>query len=258
MNARQAYEVWAPERGLWSPWVKPVLFAEPSNVPDGAFRVWSAAVEAMAGRWNRRALGDVALVIDLPGAEGLALALACAEQGWRPVPLHNSCPGPSALVDNEGLRAGLIEGAKRLAELRLDDSAPPAFVLDALRLGGNVKPGSFDNRWAVFPQDLPSAARLGAQRIRQVLLVQDGRAQPRDDLAHVLRRWQLAGLPLHSVDVRSGASSELQVPAPGRFRGLGYRLLTVLGLHRNAAGGFGAKVPVPQARSGGMHYGGFG
>ncbi len=257
MNALESFERWAPPEARWSPWVKPVLFAVQDNVPDAAFLVWREASEAARARWKRSSEPDVALVIDLPGAEGLALALCCATQGWRPVPLYNSCPGPVAVVDNEPLRAGLIEGAEALQAVVLADQAPPAFVLDARRLAGEARPGTFDNRWAVFPQDFPSAARLGAHGIRRVLLVQAARTHPRDDLTHVLRRWHEAGLELHAVDIESGASSPLLVPEPNRFRALGYRLLTALRLQRNAAGGFGSKLPTPTP-SGGGHYVGFG
>ena len=73
-------------------------------------------------------------------------------------------------------------------------------------------PGTFDNRWVVFPQDFPSAAFLRSRGVAEVLLIQAG-AQPQEDLAHVLLRWQQGG-------------------------------------PRNNAGGFGAVIPV---RSGGHY-----
>ncbi|NOT31161.1 MAG: hypothetical protein HOP15_11995, partial [Planctomycetes bacterium] len=175
-----------------------------------------------------------------------ALALGSASRGWRPVPLFNSCPGPDALVDNESIRAGLLDGASVLREAALAQAAPPAFVLDSRRTEGAVAPRRFDNRWVVFPQDFPSAARLLSSGIRRVLLVQDGRSEPRSDLAHVLLRWQRAGLEILSLDLAGEApAAPITVAKPSRFRALGYRALVALGLRKSSAGGFGGVVPPP-------------
>jgi len=188
-----------------------------------------------------------------PGPVALALALDCATHGWRPVPLFNSCPGPEALVDNESIRAGLTEGAWMLREMNLPAAAPPAFVLDSHRTEGQPAPKRFDNRWVVFPQDFPSAARLVSGGLRRVCLVQHGRREPRSDLAHVLLRWQQAGLEILALDLAGEASpAPIAVAKPSRFRALGYRALVALGLRKNSAGGFGALVPSPGAGGGGV------
>src|SRR6185436_17692744 len=114
------------------------------------------------------------------------------------------------------------------------------------RTDGAVALRRFDNRWVVFPQDFPSAARLLASGLRRVLLVQEGRSTPRTDLAHVLLRWQLAGLEIQALDFASGEQAKTIVVAkPSRFRALGYRALVALGLRKNSAGGFGGMVPMP-------------
>ena len=62
--------------------------------------------------------------------------------------------------------------------------------------------------------------------------------QPREDLAHVLFRWQEAGLR-----IRGRGGREIRVERPPRYRALWYRALATLGLRRNDTGGFGSLVP---------------
>ena len=251
MNVLELFEIWAPEGAPWSLWAKPVLFADQWPIPDRARQDWQAARANPHGRWTPATMTQTALVLDLPGPLALALALDCASKGWRPVPLFNSCMGQGALVDNEPIRAGLDEGAPLLRQAGLPDAAPPAFVLDSRRVDGAPAPARFDNRWVVFPQDFPSAARLLASDLRRVLLVQDGRREPRSDLAHVLLRWQRAGLEILALDLAGDASpAPIAVPEPSRFRALGYRALVALGLRKSSAGGFGGLIPTPHVGGG--------
>lgn len=253
MNALELYQVWAPEGAPWSPWVKPVLFAATSPIAGGASQNWQAARGRARALWTPAPMGETALVLDLPGPVALALVLDCATHGWRPVPLFNSCPGPEALVDNESIRVGLAEGAFMLREANLPTAAAPAFVLDAHRTEGQPAPKRFDNRWVVFPQDFPSAARLVAGGLRRALLVQHGRREPRSDLAHVLLRWQEAGLEILALDLAGETTpAPIAVAKPSRFRAFGYRALVALGLRKNSAGGFGGLVPSPSSGGGGV------
>lgn len=244
MKPSELFERWAPSDGAWSDWAKPVLFA--SGVADEAARsAWLEARQRAHGRFSPPRPGDVALVLDLPGADSLAIALECADVGYRPVPLYNSTMGPNAVVPNEPIRAGLELGLDELASARLHSDAAPAFVLDSRRTKGDPKPKSFDNQWVTFPQDFPSAAVLGSRGIRRVVLVQDGASVPQTDLAHVLLRWQRAGIAIAHVDLASSSHEpvELRVSPPGLFRALFHRVFARLGLRRNSAGGFGAVVP---------------
>lgn len=253
MNALELFEIWAPEGATWSLWAKPVLFAAESPVPDGARPDWLSACIRARGRWTPAAMTETALVLDLPGPLALALALDWASHGWRPVPLFNSCPGPGALVDNEPIRVGLAEGAPLLGDANLPETAAPAFLLDSRRGDGAPAPQRFDNRWVVFPQDFPSAARLHASGLRRVLLIQEGRRESRPDLAHVLLRWQRAGLEILALDLAGEAApAPLTVAEPNRFRALGYRALVALGLRKSSAGGFGGLVPLPPQGGGGF------
>ncbi|MGH9601505.1 MAG: hypothetical protein ACRD24_03860 [Terriglobales bacterium] len=110
---------------------------------------------------------------------------------------------------------------------------------------GEPEAGKFDNRWMVFPQDFPSASFLTSHGIQRVLLAQESYAPvPREDLAHVLLRWQEGGIEilLKRLD-RPDAPARIEVARPSRFRALWHRALAIVGLRRSSAGGFGCTVP---------------
>jgi hypothetical protein len=252
MNPSELFDLWAPPSAVWSRWAKPILFVE-----AGAGLPVSPDTE-LPLTLDLRAAPDLAVVLDLPSATAVKAGLALAEAGFRPVPMFNGARGPTslniggtALVDNDPILTWLLLGAGTLAACQLPDEAPPAFLLDSRRQPPALiaTPGRFDNRWIVFPQDFPSANFLRAQGITRVLLVQpDAQRPPQDDLAHVLRRWQEAGLQLSVATPESPSNSQpLNVGRPSRFRALWYAALALTGLRRNSAGGFGSIIPQPSS-----------
>jgi hypothetical protein len=270
VTGEDVYRIWAPDGARWSPWVKPVLFthldgyqsidqASALSEPEVPWAPDAAPTEprAVPGAGYREpgivaaARAQTALVVDLPPMMSICTGLALARRGYRPVPLYNSCPGKGAVVHLGGIMLGLRAGAPLLAELRLPPDAPPAFLLDANRMSGHPVPTMFDNRWMVLPQDLPSARLLRDGGVARVRVVRESGRRGGDDLDHVLRRWQDDGLPLELVrEGRAEAPVPLEVARPRRYRALTYRLFAMLGLRRNAAGGFGSVVPEPGSAGG--------
>lgn len=248
MNKEEIFAAWAPEASLWSRWAKPVLFAHlspaalpgpvPETLPDLG---WLADPSELT-----------AVILDLPGAEGVSTAVALAERGYRPVPLYNAVPRPAeglmsgssvAAVDLWPVMIALVRGAEQLARLEISPAAPPVFLLDAKRhgLGREMQPGEFDNRSICFTTDFPSANFLLAQGIRRAVLVQESGLEPRSDLAHILRRWQDGGIALEGVELDFPARPvPFQVARPTWYGAMFQRALAALGLHRAAGGGFGA------------------
>ncbi|MDQ3036463.1 MAG: hypothetical protein M3Y87_28955 [Myxococcota bacterium] len=263
------FACFAPESAPWSPWVKPVAFAEmpertlPALPADLAKHEVSWApeptkeviVEDDAGyraapTRTRAPAGDrAAIVVDLPGVIAATVGLALIARGYRPVPLFNGASG--GLSGSRVAQIGdvLAAGARVLVPGALPDDAPPAFLLDAQRFGIAPAPGQFDGRWIVFPQDFPSANALRARGISRVIW-RSAQASVDDDLAHVMRGWQQQGVSIwRSSD--SAPLAEHHVDEPSAFRSLWRRAAVIAGLRRNAAGGFGAMVPVPSQSSGG-------
>ena len=259
MNRDAIFQVWAPDESPWSPWVKPVLFAHPQSpqcpVADGTGDL----------NWVPAASEKVALVINLPGAEGVLAGMALAGRGFRPVPLYNAAPplyfavplpyypkptldpGKSvAAVNVLPILNALKQSTEKLAELKLPADAPPAFLLDSHRQGDGrkIEPGEFDNRSVSFTTDFPSAIFLASQGIQRVIFIQKDSIKIQSDLAHSLRRWQDGGLKLERLLLEHPSVPEpFQVNRPSWYGAMFQRVLCQLGLQRSDTGGFGGWLP---------------
>jgi hypothetical protein len=257
MNRDEVFSVWAPQSSIWSRWVAPVLFAQ---------TFWDTRIESQLISpsqqlaWLQQRPSDTAVVVDLPGSDSVEVGFALAAAGWQPVPLYNASPGPEEIV---GLGAGspgvwnavidmgpIVDAISRvtasLQQSRFSGQVAPAFLLDSVRLSGTkpVEKGVFDNRWMVFPQDFPSASFLLQHGIRQALVIQKGRLEPQDDLAHTLLRWQEAGIVILSKKLDDDSFPvKIMVKRPSRYKATWYRALAQLGLRRSSAGGFGSYIP---------------
>ena len=102
---------------------------------------------------------------------------------------------------------------------------------------------------------LNRALILAERRIpsfRRAVVVREGPLM--DDLPHVLRRWQEAGVRIEEkLPTEPGGPRPIDVPRPFRYRHLWYRALAMFGLGRNDAGGFGVRVPIPPPPGSGFH-----
>jgi len=242
----EAYQRWAPYGKLWTEWVKPVSFSnapmELGTTPDIPKLTWISQRDRSA-----------AIILDLPAEAGVLEGMALAHIGYRPIPLYNGVFMPDGFFSMSAVQVGEIVKAlwafaPKLSKLRLEHDAPPAFLLDSNRMHAfHGRPGDYDNRWNVFPQDMPSASYMKGKGISSVVV----RTQTiQDDLAHILYRYQSQGI---SIAISDGAKpKQLTLSKPSKFKSLFYRFGVILGLRRNATGGFGAKVPEPRGEG---HYG---
>ena len=265
MTGKELFEIWAPNDSIWAQWVSPALFAQ----IDYAKADNPSQADVPELPWHeQKARPDTAVVIDLPGADSIRLALALAQRGYRPVPIINASPGPFGLqlnllsqpnrltpsavvvLDMSYLVREIGDGTPRMRALTLTSDAPPAFVLDSLRLKGTnpLRDDMFDNRWMVFPQDFPSANFLAERKIKRVTVVQTEKTQPLEDLSHVLLRWQELGVEiLAKASGDTSLPSRISVSKPSRFKASWYRALAIMGLRRSSVGGFGSFIPETSA-----------
>jgi hypothetical protein len=259
MNKETIYSIWAPDESPWSQWAKPVLFAH----LDSALS--HLPITEMAGdvNWAPPPGENVALVLDLPGPEGVLTGVALAERGYRPIPLYNAIPLPSgesilnpftgrdiAAVNVIPILGALRKGAEQLANLSLPLKAPPVFLLDANRSGDGRKmqADEFDNRSISFTTDFPSGNFLLSHGIQRVILVQRDRVDPQSDLAHTLRRWQDAGINLQRKRMELSEPPEtFEIARPSWYGTMFQRALAAVGFRRARGGGFGAWMPESSA-----------
>jgi hypothetical protein len=245
MTGRELFEAWAPPDSVWSQWAKPALFAWESPLLPQSYGPDAIDLEPLV-RACLEPGERGAVIIDLPGALSVRAGLELAEHGYRPVPMFNTTSESSALVDCRPILHALTEGAPTLAAYSIPQDAPPAFMLDSLRLteGRSREPGAYDNRWVLFPQDFPSSTFLLSRGIRMVTLLTAGGAFALKDIDDVLARWQKGGLLIRAARAVPNATAEPYTP--NRWWPL--RLFTLmalfgLGLRRNSAGGFGSRIP---------------
>lgn len=252
MSGRELFDVWAPltatEGPGWVRWSRPAVF---DVTYLGSAPSWPERPAPWpTPRWAPAPDEGCAVVIDLPGPTSVAFGVALAQRGFRPVPVFTSAPPPSripATVNTEGITAALCEGGRVLQDLSLPTEAPPAFLLDhdrAQRATAEA-PGVFDNRSVVLPQDFPSANHLRAHGIRTVLFVLVEGEPLRNDVRHVLRRWQEGGLTLQLANPDGSERIGWKVPVPKGFRSLLHTLRAMWPFAPNHAGAFGELIPLP-------------
>ena len=246
MKKAEIYAVWADIGSFWSQWTKPVLFAFMEHASPSP--VQSLAHTDLS--WIPRPDAGVAIVLDLPGAEGVWLGIELARRGYRPVPLYNALPFPltphpvvRTAVDVQSILIAMRAATDILRGLHISSDAPPAFLLDANRRRSRFRlsVGDFDNRSVCFTTDFPSAQLLSEGGVHTILLVQ-WEGPPDADLVRVLAGWQEAGLSLLQKDVAIvalAAPLRLRIEPP-RWWQRAWQWITVnASLHRSALGGFG-------------------
>jgi len=234
---------WAPAQSIWSTWAIPVPFAQIPRQTTTLGDVGEAETfELPAVQFQVPA--NTTVILDLPGPASVGMALALAQLGMRPVPVIDGSPGSSLggvpAVGETQVRVQMGEtlrklsvGARVLQGLSIAANARPVFVLDALRHGNEAAnhAAQFDNRWKTFPEDFPAAQFIQEQGITTALLVQEKTHQPSEDLAHVLLRWEEAGIQILAVGTEEPKNPRvIRVARPMRFRALWYRALELLGL----------------------------
>ena len=198
--------------------------------------------------WLQGLESNTMIIVDL--LRGVVESLT-ARMGYRPVPF--TMVGWAYTQCQSGqIRKALFTGADEYG-YDISPDAPPVFMLDSNRMAGSGNSRAYDNRWCVFPQDMPSASFLLKAGIRRIIVRSE---KIQNDLAHILLRYQKEGIEIYLCPDRE--IKKISVVRPSRFKSLSYRFSVILGLTRNGAGGFGAKIPEPvdsSYSSGGRYYG---
>ena len=159
-----------------------------------------AAELAGAGRaegWLGRR--DVLLLLDLPGATSVTVAVRLAPHAVRPVLLLLRWPEPGALLPADDVLAALLD---RVPPLPSAAWAQYAFVLERERATAATPADlavRFDNRYELGAMDLPSAERLREGGVLAVVACRQAPAPPAPDLTGYLVALEAATLPVRRL-----------------------------------------------------------
>jgi len=215
----------SPAQAAWQPYYAPALF-QSLEAPRSAdlravIRPVFTAEMAVASRRGQALLSvfidkgvcrnDVALVLDVPGPEAVALAAALAPC-FEPVFVFDNWPHPNGVVPAHLTLGATLYFLPELERARAGraPSAPPMFVLDRQRLlPYDDDSEQFDNRYFA---GLPSREALQAAGIRHLLYVtRDEATLDADDL-----NGDLVALDEGGLDVKLLALSDFsERPLPG-------------------------------------------
>jgi hypothetical protein len=215
-----------PAEARWLPYYDPTLFQALQAPRNADLRMLMRPVfspdMAIASRRGEGLLSlfvedgvcrnDVALVLDVPGPQAVALAAALAPC-FDPVFAFDNWPHPRGVVPSHvtlGAALYYLPWFERERPFRAPDAAP-VFVLDRQRLAPYVDDSKwFDNRYIAA---LPPRDALHAAGVRHVLyVVPDGDTdREADDLND-----DIVGLDRAGIDVRLLALSDFsETPLPG-------------------------------------------
>lgn len=188
MNNKQLYLLWAPIGKRWVDWVRPLLFVNNDLT-------YNQDYELLSTPYLNELKSDTAVFIDLPNHFSLLEGLTLAKLGYRQIPLFNGTDAPKntmSLVNNDEIKQTLVWGSLLLQDLKIEDDAPPVFLLDSNRLiRHKMDIGVYDNSWDIYIQDVPSASYLLAHGISKIIVRSE---KINRDLMIILYEYQKKGL----------------------------------------------------------------
>lgn len=198
MNRKEVYKIWAPYGKKWVDWVRPVPFIGIDELKQiHEFIDYTIpSINYIDGVYK-----DTAIIVDMQGVDSIKEGIALAKKGYRPIPIFNGTNpsvGCMATTNNMIIEPLLIWGSVELNKIKLDDDAPPVFLLDKNRLNRyKINASVFDNSWDIYPQDIPSAKYFLDNGIKKIIV--KGEVFNKD-LSKVLYKHQKCGMKILFTD----------------------------------------------------------
>lgn len=194
MTGRDIFKIWAPEKSMWTNWVRPVPFVMINEEFKG-YEISDFTIPKI--NYIKKLIPDAAIFIDLPSDNSIKEGIALGILGFRPIPIYNGTDeqeGAISTVDNNSIKVGLIKGAIELEKIKISNNAPPAFLLDTNRMNRfKMNPSVFDNSWDIYAQDIPSAEYFLKNGISKIIIRGDSIQK---DLEKILYKFQKKGLKI--------------------------------------------------------------
>jgi len=201
VNRKDLFNLWAPHAaGPWTKFAKPALFV---HIDDFALVNLLGQIPSIPGDIAAMLDGKTAVVVDLPCELSVETGIALAQMGLRPVPLYNGIHekkiGTQPIVENAATIDALVSATDVLRHLEIDETAPPAFLLDYDRTKNIADAtGMFDNRWSLDFEDMPDAAYVKDAGIERLVIWSHG--QLNDDLMPIMDSYYDAGITVIIFD----------------------------------------------------------
>ena len=171
MRGKEIYKIYAPNGAKWIEWVRPVPFV----AIDTYNRKPIANFLDRKAMFLKKYQQDTAIFIDLPEKESIELGIGLANMGYRPIPVFNGTDeqqGSQATANTYLIESCLINGSEKLKNIKLENDANPAFLLDSYRTNRyRAKESIFDNSWDLYKQDIPSAEYFKQNGITKIIVV---------------------------------------------------------------------------------------
>lgn len=197
MRGKEIYKIYAPNGAKWTDWVRPVPFVAIDTYNRKPIADWMERKAMFLKNYQQ----DTAIFVDLPGKESIELSIDLAYKGYRPIPIINGTdeqPGSQATTDTYLIESCLINGSEKLKNIKLDNNANPAFLLDSYRTNRyRAKESIFDNSWDLYKQDIPSAEYFKQNGITKIIIVGDAIQR---DLKKIFLKFQEKGIDIYLTD----------------------------------------------------------
>ncbi len=197
MRGKEIYKIYAPNGAKWTDWVRPVPFVAIDTYNRKPIADWMERKAMFLKNYQQ----DTAIFVDLPGKESIELSIDLAYKGYRPIPIFNGTdeqPGSQATTNTYLIESCLINGSEKLKNIKLDNNANPAFLLDSYRTNRyRAKESIFDNSWDLYKQDIPSAEYFKQNGITKIIIVGDVIQR---DLKKIFLKFQEKGIDIYLTD----------------------------------------------------------
>ena len=197
MRGKEIYKIYAPNGAKWIDWVRPVPFVAIDTYNRKPVVDWINRKAMFLKEYQQ----DTAIFIDLPGKESIELSIDLAYMGYRPIPIFNGTdeqPGSQATTNTYLIESCLINGSEKLKNIKLENNANPAFLLDSYRTNRyRAKESIFDNSWDLYKQDIPSAEYFKQNGITKIIIVGD---EIQRDLKKIFLKFQEKGIDIYITD----------------------------------------------------------
>ena len=197
MRGKEIYKIYAPNGAKWTDWVRPVPFVAIDTYNRKPIADWMERKAMFLKNYQQ----DTAIFVDLPGKESIELSIDLAYKGYRPIPIFNGTdeqPGSQATTNTYLIESCLINGSEKLKNIKLDNNANPAFLLDSYRTNRyRAKESIFDNSWDLYKQDIPSAEYFKQNGITKIIIVGD---EKQKNLKKIFLKFQEKGIDIYITD----------------------------------------------------------